>query len=59
MQYKIVSECSDNFAEVKNALAKRVNRDLESGWKPRGGISTVYQPGINTFVFFHAMIKDE
>lgn len=51
MKYRVVSE------ESEYELANRVNKWIEDGWRPQGGLSVVYY-GIGSAIWAQAMVKN-
>jgi hypothetical protein len=39
MEYKVVASGGKSHEEAVQALAKSVNRELQEGWVPTGGVS--------------------
>lgn len=51
MKYRVVSE------ESEYELANRVNKWIEDGWRPQGGLSFVYHSSYKE-TWAQAMVKD-
>lgn len=51
MEYKIV------WSQDTDRLAERVNRKIECGWKPQGGVSSAVDSGV--LIFMQAMIREK
>jgi hypothetical protein len=52
MEYKVIeaqNEASD--------LQEEVNRRIQEGWQPTGGVAVAYSPNSLTWWFYQAMIK--
>ena len=53
MKYRVVSEKNEY------ELANRVNKLIEDGWRPQGGLSFAYHSSYKeTFTWAQAMVKD-
>ena len=62
MTYKIVRGLGNYLDVAENNLTKEVNKLIEDGWKPQGGIAIYACPVTNTVtnIFVsQAMIKEE
>lgn len=58
MKYKILKENGfgyDTHADIR--LENEVNRYIENGWKPQGGVGITVMNGM--YVFYQAMVKEE
>jgi hypothetical protein len=52
MEYKVI-EARDKVLK----LEEKVNRHIQDGWVPVGGVTVVYSPGTNYWWFYQAMTK--
>lgn len=56
INYIIVYDCDDNYSNVLDTIYTEVNRMIEQGYKPLGGISVVIDKN-NMFRVSQAMSK--
>ena len=51
MEYKIV------WSRDTDRLAENVNRNIECGWRPQGGVSSAIDSGV--LIFIQAMVREK
>jgi hypothetical protein len=60
MQYTIVTVNTANSPNIETVLIDQVNRHIQAGWEPIGGVSTyIYRDGLGQeqLVCYQALIK--
>ena len=59
MEYQIVSYSGYGLPETTKYFASVVNKLIEKGWNPQGGISITYNSEWNSCWVCQAMIKED
>ena len=59
MKYCVIVSSSFPTNTAKEELTRKVQKAIDEGWRPLGGVSLTYNNGHKTLILAQALIKDD